>query len=253
MFENSGKNETEKEKEQGEVDKSPDIGVSSKAVKISDVEKRRCTGDHASNSECEQKNQTTDWKLSDFHIERRLGHGQYGKVYLVHEKATKCVYAMKKQLRDVIAEVMVWREVGIQRDLYHRNILRSYGYFHDDKQVFIILEYAPNGSLRKRLDKQPGKRFDEKFAARCIYSCADALSYLHERDIIHRDVKPENILLAENDEVKLADFGLSVNAQNQRRRTICGTPDYTPPESLYKLSFSHAFDFDDVSFFPFIL
>lgn len=250
MFENSGKDEIEKEKKQGEPDKSPDICVSSEAVPVSGVEKRRCTENHASISESEQKIETKDWKLSDFHIERRLGHGQYGKVYLVHERATKCVYAMKKQLRDVIAEIMVWREVGIQRDLYHQNILRSYGYFHDDKQVFIILEYAPNGSLRKRLDKQPGKRFDEKFAARCIYSCADALSYLHERDIIHRDVKPDNILLAENDEVKLADFGLSVNTQNQRRRTICGTPDYIPPESLYKLSFSHVLNIDNISFSP---
>ncbi|XP_055302662.1 aurora kinase A-A-like isoform X2 [Sitodiplosis mosellana] len=233
MFKNSGKNETEKGKEQGEVDESPDVGVSSEAVQIPAVEKRRCTNNHASSSESEQKiAQNTTWKLSDFLIEHRLGHGQYGKVYLVREKATKYAYAMKKQLRDVTAEIMVWREVGIQRDLCHRNILRFYGYFHDDKKIYLILEHAPNGNLRKKLDKQPGKRFDEKFAARCIYSCADALSYLHERDIIHRDIKPENLLLGYNDELKIADFGLSINAQNQRRRTICGTPDYIPPEIM---------------------
>lgn len=176
------------------------------------------------------------WKLADFVIEHRLGHGRFGKVYLVREKATKCAFAMKKQLRNATAEIMVEREIAIQTDLHHRNILRLYGYIHGDEKIYLILEYAPNGNLRKKLDKQPEKRFDEKTAARYIRSCADAISYLHERDIIHRDIKPENLLLGYDDELKIADFGLSVNAQNQRRSTICGTPDYIPPESMEKHS-----------------
>lgn len=177
--------------------------------------------------------QKKEWKLKDFTIEHRLGHGQFGKVYLVREKSTKYAYAMKKQVRDATTEILVWREIGIQRELCHRNILRFYNYFYDDKKLYMILEHAPNGNLLKRMYKQPEKRFDEKCAAGYILSCANALIYLHERDIIHRDIKPENILLGYNDEVKIADFGLSVNAQNQRRTTICGTPDYIPPESMY--------------------
>lgn len=174
-----------------------------------------------------------EWKLSDFHMERRLGHGRFGRVYLVYEKSTKNAYAMKKQQRDPTTEILVRREIEIQADLCHRNILRLYGYFNHDTCTYLVLEYAPNGSLLKKLDKQPNKRFDEKCAARYILSCADALIYLHERDVIHRDIKPENLLLGFNDELKIADFGLSVNAQNQRRRTICGTPNYIPPESMY--------------------
>lgn len=151
----------------------------------------------------------------------------------MREKSTKYAYAMKKQTRDPMTEIMVWREVGIQTDLCHRNILRLYGYIYEDPHIYLILEYAPYGNLRKKLDKQPNKRFDEKCAANYILSCADALNYLHERDIIHRDIKPENLLLSYNNELKIADFGLSVNAQNQKRRTICGTPDYIPPESMY--------------------
>lgn len=230
MLNNLTKNEPENGKEQCKADK----------IELPDVENSRCTKSLASSSERVQNietNQTnTNWKLSDFHLERRLGHGQYGKVYLVCEKATKYAYAMKKQLRVATPEIMVWREVGIQLDLCHRNILRLYGHFHDDTNIYLILEYAPNGSLRRRLDKQPEKRLDEKFAARCILSCADALNYLHERDIIHRDIKPENLLLGYNDELKIADFGLSINALNQRRTTICGTPDYIPPESVYSVS-----------------
>lgn len=187
-------------------------------------------------SESEQKAKTSqkqEWKLSDFDIEHRLGHGRFGKVYLAREKRTKYAYAMKKQILDPTTKILVWREIEIQAELCHRNILRLYGYFQQDTYIDLILEYAPNGNLRKKLDKQPNKRFDEKCAARYILSCADALSYLHERDVIHRDIKPENLLLGINDELKIADFGLSVNAQNQRRRTICGTPDYIPPESMY--------------------
>lgn len=176
------------------------------------------------------------WKLSDFAIDRRLGRGRFGKVYLVQETSTKCAYAMKKQDHNQTTEILVGREVGIQTDLCHPNILRLYGSFHEDNATYLILEYAPNGSLRKKLDKLPNKRLDEKCAARYILACADALIYLHERDIIHRDIKPDNLLLGVDDELKIADFGLSVNAQNQRRRTICGTPDYIPPESMCQLS-----------------
>lgn len=183
-------------------------------------------------SEITNSNQKQEWKLRDFDIERRLGHGRFGKVYLVREKSSNNLYAMKKQTLDPTTKVLVRREIEIQADLCHRNILRLYGYFQQDTDIDLILEYAPNGSLRKKLDKQLNKRFDEKCAAGYISSCADALIYLHERDVIHRDIKPENLLLGLNDELKIADFGLSVNAQNQRRRTICGTPDYIPPESV---------------------
>lgn len=173
-----------------------------------------------------------EWKLSDFDIEHRLGTGRFGKVYLVHEKSSKRGYAMKKQTLNPTSEFMVWREVEIQASLCHRNILRFYGYFIQDTEVYFILEYASNGNLWNKLNEQPNKRFDEKSAARYILSCTDALIYLHEREIIHRDIKPENLLLGVNDELKIADFGCSVNTHNQRRRTICGTPDYIPPESM---------------------
>lgn len=200
---------------------------------------RECSSSDKIESESEQNAQMNikkqEWKLADFDIERRLGNGRFGKVYLVHEKSSKLTYAMKKQKLNATSEFMVWREVEIQASLCHRNILRFYGYFVHDNDVYIILEYAPNGNLWKKLYEQPNKRFDEKSAAGYILSCTEALIYLHDRNIIHRDIKPENLLLGVNDELKIADFGCSVNTHNQRRRTICGTPDYIPPESMYNL------------------
>lgn len=234
MLKNSLENKPEKKlslptPEQGDVVKieSPDVDAEENVASCSKSDQ---------NVETEEDDakitQKQEWKLSDFHMEHRLGHGRFGKVYLMLEKSTKHAYAVKKQTLNSTTEIMVWREIEIQADLCHRNILRFYGYFRQDTDIYLILEYAPNGNLGKKLYKQPNKRFDEKCAARYILSCADALIYLHERDIIHRDIKPENLLLGCNDELKIADFGLSVNSQNERRRTICGTPDYIPPESM---------------------
>lgn len=71
-----------------------------------------------------------------------------------------------------------------------------YGYFWDDKRVFLILEYAPGGELYKELHRK--KQFSEKRAAYYIRAIADAVSYCHKMNVIHRDIKPENILLGLN-------------------------------------------------------
>lgn len=81
------------------------------------------------------------------------------------------------------------------------------------------------------MKNQPNGRFDERRTAGYILSLADALIYLHERDVIHRDIKPENLLLGHNGELKIADFGWSVHEPNSARTTLCGTVDYLPPES----------------------
>lgn len=69
-------------------------------------------------------------------------------------------------------------------------------------------------------------------AAKYTYQVADALQYCHQKKVIHRDIKPENLLLADNGDVKLADFGWSVHAPSFRRKTMCGTLDYLPPEMV---------------------
>lgn len=139
----------------------------------------------------------------------------------------------KKQIQRDSVEHQVRREIEIQSHLRHPNILRLYGYFHDSARIYLILEYAPKGALYKELQSQPNKRFDEKRTAGYILSLADALLYLHDRDVIHRDIKPENLLLGHNGELKIADFGWSVHEPNSSRTTLCGTVDYLPPESKY--------------------
>lgn len=175
------------------------------------------------------------WELSNFDIGRPLGRGKFGNVYLAREKDTKFVVALKvlfkKQIQRDNVEHQVRREIEIQSHLRHPNILRLYGFFHDPARIYLILEYAPKGALYKELHSQPNKRFDERRTAGYILSLADALIYLHERDVIHRDIKPENLLLGHKGELKIADFGWSVHEPNSARTTLCGTVDYLPPES----------------------
>lgn len=112
----------------------------------------------------------------------------------------------------------------------HPNILRLYTWFHDDHKIYLALELASEGELYKHLQSSPHGRFTEDRAARYTYQVADALHYCHLNNVIHRDLKPENIMLTHGDEIKLADFGWSAHTHSNKRKTMCGTLDYLPPE-----------------------
>lgn len=172
--------------------------------------------------------------LNDFEIGKPLGKGKFGRVYLAREKSTGFICALKvlhkSELVQGKVEKQVRREVEIQSNLRHPNVLRLFGYFHDKKRVFLVLEYAGHGELYKHLRKE-GK-FPEWKAAQYIAQMAAALKYLHKKHIMHRDIKPENILVGIHGEIKISDFGWSVHAPNNRRQTMCGTLDYLPPEMI---------------------
>jgi len=180
--------------------------------------------------------QNLRWVLSDFEIGKPLGKGKFGNVYLAREKNSKFVVALKvlfkKELQRAKVEHQLRREIEIQTHLRHPNIIRMFGYFHDDNRVYLIIEYAPGGELYKKLQAQTLKKFDEKTSANYIAQLVDALIYCHSRNVLHRDIKPENILLGANGELKIADFGWSVHAPTSKRATVCGTLDYLPPEMI---------------------
>ncbi|KAG2211578.1 hypothetical protein INT47_008674 [Mucor saturninus] len=124
------------------------------------------------------------------------------------------------------------REINIQSQLKHPNILRLYGFFHDADRIFLILEFAAKGELFAELQKH--KRFSEAEAAKYVAQMVNALTYLHGKRVIHRDIKPENLMLGLNGELKIGDFGWSVKTgvSDNRRSTLCGTLDYLPPEMV---------------------
>eukprot|EP00908_Phaeocystis_cordata_P010989 Transcript_21832.p2 GENE.Transcript_21832~~Transcript_21832.p2 ORF type:complete len:252 (+),score=139.02 Transcript_21832:354-1109(+) len=156
-----------------------------------------------------------------------------GNVYLGREKETQVVIALKVIFKRQVEKHDVYKqlkeEVEIQARLKHPRILRLYGYFHDEKRVYLVTELAPNGELFKLLQKE--KKFDEPQVARWVSQIAEALVFLHEHHVIHRDLKPENILLDASNDVKIADFGWSTVTAG-KRTTFCGTLDYLAPEML---------------------
>ncbi|CAG9585044.1 unnamed protein product [Danaus chrysippus] len=184
------------------------------------------------------------WALTDFDLGRPLGKGKFGNVYLAREKESHYVVALKvlfkSQILESDIEHQVRREVEIQCRLRHPNILRMYGYFHDEKRIYLILEFAKHGALYKLL-KERG-RFDEKTAAIYVRDLTKALIYCHSKKVIHRDIKPENLLIGHNFELKIADFGWSVHSPSSRRMTLCGTLDYLSPEMIEGKPHSYAVD-----------
>lgn len=174
------------------------------------------------------------WTLNDFKLIKLLGKGRFGKVFKARELKTNYVVALKilnkAHLLKERAENQLRREIEIQSELRHPNILRLYGFFYDETRIYLILEFAPKGELYKHL-KDCGGTFGEQEAARYIQSLASALRHCHAKGVIHRDLKPENLLLDGNSQLKIADFGWSVHAvQSNRRTTMCGTLDFLSPE-----------------------
>lgn len=102
---------------------------------------------------------------------------------------------IKSELVKSNCEKQTRREIEIQQNLRHPNILRLYGYFHDEKRIFLMLEFAAKGELYKQLTKGA---FSEQRSSSYIDQMADALTYLHSKNVIHRDIKPENLLLGLN-------------------------------------------------------
>lgn len=182
----------------------------------------------------EQPPPPKQFHLGMFEIGRPLGKGKFGRVYLARERNSGFVCALKvlhkNELQHGGVERQVRREIEIQSNLRHPNILQLYGHFHDSKRVFLILEIAGKGELYKHLRKET--KFPEWKAAQYIAQMAAALKYMHKKHVMHRDIKPENILMGIHGEIKLSDFGWSVHAPNNRRKTMCGTLDYLPPEML---------------------
>jgi hypothetical protein len=184
-----------------------------------------------------------NWKVSDFTLGKPLGKGKFGNVYYAKQKETGSAIALKVLFKSTINGnelyfKMLKREIEIQYRLKHENINCLYSYFHDNKHIYLILEYANNGEFYKYLSSNNSNhsQINEETCKHFIIQIMKGLKYMHERFIIHRDLKPENILMKNNYEtVMLADYGSAVHAPpplHSTRYTVCGTPEYLSPEMV---------------------
>ncbi|CAG8663055.1 24286_t:CDS:2 [Gigaspora margarita] len=161
--------------------------------------------------------------MNDFEIVRQIGKGKYGHVYLAIYKASGYIVALKILLKQELQHEKLLkqlkREVEIQGNLDHPNILKLYGSFQDDNHIVMILEFAQYGTLYDFLKRS--QRITEGRSARYIAQIVRALQFIHQKHIIHRDIKPENLLVGRN---------------------VCGTLDYLAPEMVRRLPYNENVD-----------
>lgn len=196
-----------------------------------------------------KENSYFDWKnFEKVKIGRRthvLGAGAFGDVYLLKNKLDGKFYAVKEMQKEKILDAgakldIVKREIDIHRRLVHENIVRLYSYHEDEEMYYLILEYANSGTLFQLIKKSKG--MEENYAFKYFIQTCAAVHFLHEQKLIHRDIKPENLLLNENDNVKLCDFGWCIELEIGNRTTFCGTIEYMAPEIVKEMPYDKAID-----------
>jgi len=188
------------------------------------------------------------WQLDDFELGPCIGVGSFGRIVAAKERQSRAVIVLKAMKKRRIERLKVQRhiahEIEIQGHLRHANILQLYGFFWNASHIFMILEHAHRGDLCRLLKKQPNQRFNEHNGAAIIAQVASATEYCHRMHVIHRDLKPQNILIGRARQVKLGDFGWAVHTYpDQQRWTLCGTLDYLPPEIVHAVN-GHSFGVD---------
>lgn len=134
------------------------------------------------------------------------------------------------------------QEIMIHKPLLHKNIVRFLSFFDDSLNVYIVLELCKKRSM---MELHKRRRVITDYECRFfIYQILEGVKYLHDHHIIHRDLKLGNLFLNENLNVKIGDFGLAtkIEFEGERKKTLCGTPNYIAPEILTKKGHSYEVD-----------
>lgn len=173
--------------------------------------------------------------LGDYRLIRLLGRGGFADVYLgeqIYLKKPVAIKLLHTQVSKSQQESFL-REAQHLANLVHPYIVRVLHFAVERGVPYLVMEYAPNGTLRTR--HPPGSQLQLETIVSYIKRIADALQYIHDHKLVHRDVKPENMLLGVNQETLLSDFGLVAVAHTTSSLALegrAGTPLYVAPEQL---------------------
>lgn len=182
-------------------------------------------------------------KLGKYDIKRELGKGAMGIVYEGFDPFIERTVAIKTILKSMLdsaeAKDMLSRfrrEAQAAGRLTHPNIVSVYEYGEDQDMAFIAMEFVRGKELKKYFEGE--ERFHIKDVVRLMSQLLDALEYSHNRGVVHRDIKPANIIITEESQVKVADFGIAKIESSQLTQvgTVLGTPTHMSPEQFMGLS-----------------
>lgn len=172
-----------------------------------------------------------------YEVGRLLGQGTFAKVYYGRSVHTNESVAIKMIDKEKVMRVglsdQIKREISVMRIAKHPNVVELYEVMATKSRIYFVIEYCKGGELFNKVVK--GK-LREDVAWKYFYQLISAVDFFHSRGVYHRDIKPENLLLDDNDNLKISDFGLSALADCKRHdgllHTTCGTPAYVAPEVI---------------------
>ncbi|XVF25632.1 hypothetical protein REPUB_Repub13aG0230000 [Reevesia pubescens] len=183
--------------------------------------------------------------LGRYEIGKLLGHGTFAKVYHARNVKTGDSVAIKVLDKEKILKggliAHIKREIAILRRVRHPNIVQLFEVMATKSKIYFVMEYVRGGELFNKVAKG---RLKEDVARKYFQQLISAVNFCHARGVYHRDLKPENLLLDENGNLKVSDFGLSAVSDQIRQdglfHTFCGTPAYVAPEVLSRKGYDAA-------------
>jgi polo-like kinase 1 len=186
-------------------------------------------------------------KIIKYERGKFLGKGGFAKCYEMKRVDTGKIFAAKvfdkKGLSNGRSRKKLINEIKLHKKLHHLNIVNFEHFFEDKENVYILLELCSNQTLNEMVKRR--KRLKEIEVQCYTLQIVRALKYIHNHRIIHRDLKLGNLFLTSKLELKLGDFGLAAKLEydGQKRKTLCGTPNYIAPEILEKKN-GHSYEVD---------
>ncbi|KAH7348745.1 kinase-like domain-containing protein [Rhexocercosporidium sp. MPI-PUGE-AT-0058] len=183
------------------------------------------------------------YSLTDFDMLRTLGTGSFGRVHLVQSKHNQRFYAVKVLKKQQVVKMKQVEHTNDERkmlqEVKHPFLITLWGTFQDSKNLYMVMDFVEGGELFSLLRKS--QRFPNPVAKFYAAEVTLALEYLHGKDIIYRDLKPENLLLDRHGHLKITDFGFAKKVPDITW-TLCGTPDYLAPEVVSSKGYNKSVD-----------
>ncbi|XP_068720609.1 serine/threonine-protein kinase Nek8-like [Montipora capricornis] len=166
---------------------------------------------------------------------KSIGRGAYGTVYLCRRISDGCLFIIKQiPVEEMSKEERqaAMNEVKVLAMLKHPNIIAYFDSFFEEKALMIVMEYAQGGTVYNFLEERKGKLLDEEEIIRLFVQIMVAIHHVHQQNILHRDLKTQNILLNKTRKVvKIGDFGISkILSSKSKANSVIGTPCYISPE-----------------------
>ncbi|KAL2338882.1 hypothetical protein Fmac_013328 [Flemingia macrophylla] len=185
-------------------------------------------------------------KLGKYELGRTLGEGNFGKVKFARDTDSGQFYAVKiidkNKITDHNITNQIKREIGTLKLLRHPNVVRLYEVLASITKIYMVLEYVNGGELFHKISSKGKLREDE--SRKLFQQLIDGVSYCHTKGVFHRDLKLENVLVDNQGNIKITDFGLSALPQHLRAdgllHTTCGSPNYVAPEVLANKGYNGA-------------